>query len=271
IRFASGGSGSTDRSRLYSLTNDRYMWEGNNNQIAANPASGNVTYYSTGISAVSGSDFYTARLLPQKYWSRFQFACEGMSGMCNQDSLVENGSTWLSHRLYPGNRWPNIFASSDAWSAPLKVRTGPDGGLWVLDFYAYVFLHNPATPSTNAAYRHPLRYKTRSRFYRIIPESGVTDPLLNLTNATTRDLVATLYHSNMVWRLQAQRLLIERGYNDELGNLLDSVLTRHRQVDVTGIDAPVLHALWTLHGLKQFETNPTRWNPVLKQLLLHPA
>src|SRR5690606_23979795 len=26
-----------------------------------------------------------------------------------------------------------------------------------------------------------------------------------------------------------------------------------------------------LHGLKQFATNPTRWNPVLKQLLLHPA
>src|SRR5690606_15192128 len=31
------------------------------------------------------------------------------------------------------------------------------------------------------------------------------------------------------------------------------------------------HALWTLHGLKQFETNPTRWNPILKNLLLHPS
>ncbi len=271
IRFASGGSGSTGRERLYSLTNDRYMWEGNNNVINPNPNSGNVTYYSTGISAVSGSDFYTARLLPQKYWSRFQFACEGLSGLCNQDSLVENGSTWLSHRLYPGNRWPNIFASSDAWSAPMKVRTGPDGALWVLDFYNYIFLHNPAGPATNNAYRHPLRYKTRARIYRIVPENGVTEPLLNLTNATTAQLVHTLYHTNMVWRMQAQRLLIERGYTEELGNLLDSVLTRRRQVDAIGLDAPVLHALWTLHGLKQFETNPTRWNPVLKQLLLHPS
>jgi hypothetical protein len=42
-------------------------------------------------------------------------------------------------------------------------------------------------------------------------------------------------------------------------------------VDTVGIDGPVLHALWTLHGLKQFDQDPTRWNPILKQLPLHPA
>jgi len=271
IRFASGGTGSTDRTRLYSLTNDRYMWEGNNNVISPSAGSGNVTYYSSGISAVSGSDFYTARLLPQKYWNRFQFACEGMSGLCNQDSLVVNGSTWLSHRLYPGNRWPNIFASSDAWSAPMKIRTGPDGALWVMDFYNYIFLHNPANPATNAAYRHPLRYKTRARMYRIVPADGITEPLLNLTNATTAQLVTTLYHTNQVWRMHAQRLLVEKGYTAELGTLLENMLTTRRVVDAVDLDAPVIHAIWTLHGLKQFEENPTRWNPILRQLLLHPA
>jgi|GEM_PF-1090761 len=271
IRFASGGSGSTDRTRLYSLTNDRYMWEGNNNAIAANPNSGNVTYYSSGISAVSGSDFYTARLLPQKYWNRFQFACEGMSGLCNQDSLVVNGSTWNSHRLYPGDRWPNIFASSDAWTAPMKARTGPDGALWVMDFYYYIFLHNPASPATNAAYRHPLRYKTRARMYRILPATGETNPVLNLTNATTAQLVSTFYNTNLLWRMHAQRLLIEQGYTAELGTILEGILTNRRKPDAVDIDAPVLHAIWTLHGMKQFELNPTRWNPVLRQLLLHPA
>jgi hypothetical protein len=52
---------------------------------------------------------------------------------------------------------------------------------------------------------------------------------------------------------------------------MDSILTRRRQVDAVGLDAPVLHAIWTLHGLRQFETNPTRWDPILKNLLLHPA
>lgn len=279
IRSSEGGSTSENgnnnsRRRFFAITRDRYMWEGNNedaNVIAANPASGNIAYISTGASAVSGHDFYTARLLPQKYWNRFAFTCEGLSGLCNQDSLVRNGSTWSARRLYPPTKWPNIFASTDAWTAPLKVRTGPDGALWVLDWYNYMFLHNPANPATNAAYRNPLRHKSRVRMYRIIPENGTTQPMLDLTNANTRTLVNTLYHTNMVWRMQAQRLLVERGYNEELGNLLDSVLTLQRQVDAVGLDAPVIHALWTLHGLKQFQQNPNRWNPILKNLLLHPA
>jgi putative membrane-bound dehydrogenase-like protein len=275
IRSAVGGDASENgannsRRRFFALTQDRYLWEGNNTN-ANNITAGTLTYTSTGASAVTGHDFYTARLLPEKYWNRFGFTCEGLSGLCNQDSLVENGSTWAAHRMYPPAKWPNIFASQDAWSAPLKVRTGPDGALWVLDWYNYMFLHNPASPMTNGAFRNPLRTKSHTRLYRIVPENGVTEPVLNLTNSTNRQLVNTLYHSNMVWRQQAQRLLIERGFNEEVGNLLDSVLTRTRKVDVTGIDGAVIHALWTLHGMKQFEINPTRWDPVLRQLMLHPA
>lgn len=261
--------------RLFAVTQDRWLWEGNNASSNVIPATGSsygtINYVSTRESAVSSHGFYTARLLPQKYWNRFAFTCEGLSKICNQDSLVRNGSTWKAYRLYPPEGWPNIFASTDAWTAPLQVRTGPDGTLWVLDWYNYLFLHNPATPATNAAYRSSLRDKERVRVYRILPENGTTEPVLNLTNATTRQLVNTLFNSNMVWRMQAQRLLIEHGYSADLGDLLDSILTRRRAVDAVGLDAPVLHALWTLHGLKQFDLNPTRWNPILKQLLLHPA
>ncbi len=270
IRDANGGTGNAGRDRLFSMTRDRYMWEGNNQESNVITAGAN-SYVSTGISAVSGADFYTARLLPQKYWSRFGFACEGMSGMCNQDSLVEHGASWRSVRLPPPNHTPNIFGSVDAWSAPLKVRTGPEGGLWVLDWYNYLFLHNPASPATNAAYRNPMRGKSRIRLYRIVPADGELDPVLNLENATERQLVATLHNTNYLWRMHAQRLLIERGYTATMGDLLDSILTKSRQSDAAGIDGAVLHAMWTLHGLKQFEQNPTRWDPKLKDLLLHPA
>lgn len=275
IRDANGGSGNTGVGRLYAATQDRYLWEGNNgtsqNPAANNIAAGPVTYTSSGSSAVSGYDFYTARLFPQKYWSRFGFACEGASGLCNQDSLVEHGATWRAVRLPPPTTTPNIFVSQDAWSAPLKVRTGPEGGLWVLDWYNYLFLHNPASPATNAAWRNPLRGKSRVRLYRIIPTEGQLDPVLNLENATEAQLVNTFYNPNFLWRLHAQRLLIERGYTATLGDQLDSIISKRRQPDAVGIDGPVLHAMWTLHGLKQFEANPTRWNPKLANLLRHPA
>jgi putative membrane-bound dehydrogenase-like protein len=249
--------------RYYPLTQDRYLWEGSTSEVTNG-------FNSTSTSAASGSDFYQARLLPQKYWNRFSFVCEGASKLCNQDSLIENGSTWSALRM-PGPIRSNIFASTDAWTAPLKVRTGPDGGLWVNDWYNYLFLHNPASPSTMSAWNNGLRKKTRTRLYRIIPAEGNTDPVLNLSNAANSQLVATLWNTNFVWRLQAQRLLIERGYSEEIGNLLDSVLTRHRTVDAVGIDGPVLHALWTLNGLKRFDIDSARWNPKLRDLLLHPA
>src|SRR5690606_7785094 len=56
-----------------------------------------------------------------------------------------------------------------------------------------------------------------------------------------------------------------------LGDLLDSVISKHRTVDAVGIDGPVLHALWTLHGLKRLDIDSARWNPKLRDLLLHPA
>ncbi|HAP00189.1 MAG TPA: hypothetical protein DCQ83_09120 [Fibrobacteres bacterium] len=282
VRFGQGandirtstGSGTTGTNRFFSMTSDRWLWEGNNDSLSGGTfAPGG--YFSTQTSAVSGHDFYTARLLPQQYWNRFGFACEGASGLCNEDSLSENGSTWRANRMLPPGRNPNIFASTDAWTAPLKVRTGPDGALYVLDWYNYLFLHNPATPATDAAWRNPLRAKSRARFYRILPADGHTDVLLNLTNATPAQLVSVFWSSNFTWRLMAQRQLLWRNYTtvekDSLLTLLENVLTQHRYPDTVGIDGPVLHSLWTLHGMGEFKTNPNRWNPILKNLLLHPA
>src|SRR5690606_19950554 len=148
---------------------------------------------------------------------------------------------------------------------------GPEGGIWVLDWYNYLFLHNPAGPATNAAYRSPLRGKSRVRLYRIIPSDGQVDPVLNLEDATERQLVSTLHNTNFLWRMHAQRLLIERGYTETLGNLLDSILTKSRTTDAAEIDGAVLHAMWTLHGLRRFELDAPRWDPILRDLLLHPA
>jgi putative membrane-bound dehydrogenase-like protein len=247
----------------YLLTRDRYTWEGSNSQTTSG-------FNSTTTSATSGHDFYTARLLPQKYWNRFSITCEGLSALCNMDSMVLSGSTWSAVRM-PGPTRSNLFGSTDAWSAPLKARTGPDGALWVNDWYNYLFLHNPHSPSTNGAWQSHLRGKSRTRLYRILPAEGNLDPVLDLTNASDSVLVATLFNRNFFWRLQAQRLLIERGTNASVLNMLEGILTSHRSVDAVGIDGPAIHALWTLHGLREFKLDSARWNPKLRNLLLHPA
>ncbi len=271
VRFGQGAvsilSG-TGNNVYYPITQDRWLWEGSTSQQTNG-------FNSTGSSAASGHHFYTSRLLPEKYWNRFAFVCEGASKLCNQDSMVVNGSTWSAVRM-PGPARSNIFASEDAWVAPLWAKTGPDGAIWVLDWNNYLFLHNPASPSGGgSAWHNHLRAKTSNRIYRIVPQDGSTEPVLNLTNATMNQLIDALHNPNFLWRLHAQRQLLGKDWTsterDTLLNKLENILLTNRNVDVVGINGPVLHSLWTLHGMKEFQANPARWDTVLKDLLLHPA
>jgi len=119
----------------------------------------------------------------------------------------------------------------------------------------------------------PLRTKTTERIYRIFPTTGSLDPVLNLKNAPVSQLVSTFYNPNFFWRLTAQRLLIGKGFSVEMGDSLQNIMTNHRTVDVVGNDPSVMHAVWTLNGLGRFDStsDTARWNPLLKNLLLHPA
>lgn len=260
----------TGTNLYYPITGDRWLWEGSTGKNTQG-------WFTSSTTAVSGLQLYTSRLLPQKYWSRFAFTCEGASKLCNQDSLVVSGtgditgSTWRAVRM-PGPDRSNIIASTDAWVAPIYAKTGPDGAVWVLDWYSYVFIHNPAEPvGAGNAWETALRAKERVRIYRVTPADGRTEPILNLTNASLAQLVAQLSNPNYHWRINAQRILIGKGYTEELGTLLEGILTASRGVDAVGNDPQVVHALWVLDGLGQFASNAARWNPILKALLKHPA
>lgn len=258
---------------FYPITGDRFNWDGGSN---ARNAQG---WIATRNTAVSGMQFYTARLLPQKFWNRFAITCESASKLCNQDSLVMSGngtitgSTWKAIRL-PGPERSNFVAGTDAWFAPIVAKTGPDGAMWVLDWYNYLTLHNPAAPfGAGIAWENALRAKTRNRIYRIVPADGKAAPVLDLASADLGQLVGTLGNDNFFWRLQAQRLLIAKGYSAELGDKLEDILVNDKSVDAVDNSPRVVHALWTLSGLGRFHmaSDTSRWNPVLSRLLLHPA
>lgn len=255
---------------FYPITGDRFMWEGSTGKNANG-------WFTTSSSAVSGTQFYTSRLFPPKYWNRFAFVCEGASKLCNQDSLVENkkgdvvGSSWNAYRL-PGPTTANLVAAKDAWFAPILSRTGPDGAVWVLDWNNYLFLHNPAGPyGPGHAWNNQLRDKTTSRIYRVLPADATPEAVLDLSKATEDQLVSTFANPNFFWRLQAQRLLLAKGYNAALGTKLADILKTDKSVDAVGNSPRVQHAMWTLDGMGQIAKDPATYIPILKGLLTHPA
>jgi uncharacterized protein len=256
----------------YPITSDIYLWEGS----SSGPSRQSTT---------SGHDFYTARLLPAAYNNR-TILCEGGAKLCHQDNIaVSNSGTSAGSftvTMNTSSATGNIIASKDAWFAPLKVRTGPDGALWVLDWYNYLFLHNPASPSgaggawcQSNSCNTPgnLRTKTRSRIYRLLPAAGQAQPYLNLSSTTPEaDLVGALSHSNFTWRLQAQKQLIYRAtLSAQTLDLLEAILKTQATPDAMGNDPAATHAIWVLEGRGLLASDATRWSAVAQTAMKNPA
>src|SRR3954470_22449903 len=197
-----------------------------------------------GFTAGAGSALYTARTYPKPYWNRTAFVAEPTGHLVSTFTLHQDGTDFHSH-----NAW-NLVASDDEWTSPILAEVGPDGYVWVIDWYNFIVQHNP-TPEgyrtgKGSAYETPLRDKTHGRIYRIVAKDGKPSERPKLSKDDPKGLVAALKSDNMFWRMHAQRLLVERGDRSvasELAGLID------RPADSTGLNAAGVHAIWALHGL----------------------
>jgi putative membrane-bound dehydrogenase-like protein len=224
------------------------------------------------FTAASNHEIYTARLFPKAYWNRAALVCEGTGHLVNQDFLERKGSTWNATRI---DAAPNLFASTDAWTAPVATKVGPDGAVWVLDWYNYLFLHNGESPEgAGHAYLSDLRTKKACRIYRVAPKDGKLDPIPDLTGASNETLVNTFHNSNMLWRLNAQKILIRNTTTAEAKAALEPLLiagVKSRMKDDVDNDPFFIHCLWTAQILGLIDASPAKWDPLLKDALLHPA
>lgn len=217
-----------------------------------------------GYTAGAGHAVYTARTYPREYWNRTAFVCGPTGHLVGTFLLKRDGADF--HSTSPCN----LLASNDEWTAPIMAEVGPDGNVWVIDWYNYIVQHNP-TPrgfktGKGNAYETELRDKRHGRIYRVVYKAAAPQPPMSLGEATPEQLVAALRHPTMLWRKHAQRLLVERGKTDVVPALIG--LVKDTSVDEIGLNVGAIHALWTLHGLNAVEGEA--WDAVNKALL-HPS
>lgn len=205
-----------------------------------------------GFTAAAGHNVYTARTFPKEYWNKVAFVTEPTGRLIHRVLLQQQGAGFIEN----GDGW-NMLTSADEWAAPVQAEVGPDGALWITDWYDFIIQHNP-TPSVASsglqaengkgnAYINPLRDHERGRIYRIIYKSNDQKNKLQLNKNDLEGLVKALSNNNMFWRTTAQRLLVEKGDKTVLPALYK--LVQNEQLDEAGINAPAVHALWTMHGL----------------------
>ena len=90
-----------------------------------------------------------------------------------------------------------------------------------------------------------------------------------LDPADSAKLVTALRHENQLWRLHAQRLLVERQKTDVVPALIE--LLGDTLADAIGLNPGAIHALWTLHGLGAIANVETPAAHAVLAALKHPS
>ncbi|HEX2746704.1 MAG TPA: ThuA domain-containing protein, partial [Verrucomicrobiales bacterium] len=163
------------------------------------------------FTAAAGCVIYDGGSWPAEYNGDY-FTTEPTINIVHHERLTPKGSTYTGHKL-PGREETEFIRSRDMWWRPIEVRVGPDGAVYVGDFYNQAVIHNdtrgPDHNKVNAAVR-PDRDHYFGRIWRLDHKKAKKIAVPDLSKADTAALVQALEHPNRAVRMNASRLLLDR-------------------------------------------------------------
>jgi len=234
-----------------------------------------------GFTAAAGHHLYTARNFPKNYWNRIAFISEPTVKLIHNAIIEPDGAVFKEK-----DGW-NFLASSDEWVGPVQAEVGPDGAVWVADWYNFVIQHNTFVPRQSPtefilpltladqklgqgnALISNLRDLDRGRIYRVIYKKAKPYTPISLSKNDTPGLLAALESDNMFWRITAQRLLVEKKDQSAIPALLK--LVSDQKADEIGLNGSAVNALWTLNGMGVLDGKNAEATKVVVQALSSPV
>jgi putative heme-binding domain-containing protein len=156
-----------------------------------------------GSTGIGGIAFYAAEHFPKAYQDTI-FIGNVVTSRINHDKLEWTGSS------PKGIAQPDFLVSDDPWFRPVDLELGPDGALYIADFYNRIIGHYEV-PLT-----HPGRDRERGRIWRIVykGDDRTSKPLrpgYDGTKESVDGLVKDLGDANLVRRMHAANMLVEKG------------------------------------------------------------
>ncbi|WP_229311657.1 PVC-type heme-binding CxxCH protein [Larkinella rosea] len=201
----------------------------------------------------SGGHFYDGDAFPSAYYGSV-FTGDVAGNLVHRDVLIPStDSPVFVAKRAEGETEHEFLASTDPWFRPDHLTTGPDGALYVVDLYRQHIETPVSIPDDLKADMDFLNGNDKGRIYRILPADSKNRPAAspNLRNRKSAELVELLGHPNRWWRLQAQRLLLERQDRSVISQL-SKMVSEHKDPRVR------LHALYTLEGLNALNSGLVR-------------
>jgi len=218
-------------------------------------------YYNSryGAAESEADGWFTSACGPMVYQDRVlpglcgqYFVCEPAGNLIHR-ALIEVDGSALKIRRAPGEEHSEFAASSDAWCHPMNLAHGPDGSLWITDYYREIIEDYSAIPRHLQQQYGVYHGHDYGRIYRLTHRDTSRPPAANL-GALDGKTLAREIASPFFWRRQtAQRVLVERG---EKGSapVLRKILAMKNAEPESVVGA--LHALDQLGALTPRDARP---------------
>lgn len=194
---------------------------------------GSIVKHQHQMAAYCGITWFDSDAYPEEY--RENLYMGNIHGGCiNVDALERRGSSYFATPR------PDFLTANDVWHMPVAQQTGPDGCLYVLDWYDRYHCYQDANADPKGVDRG------HGRLYRVRYQDTPRAPAFDLAKESDAQLIARLGSPNVYYRERAQRLLSERliaGKTDGLVGKIQAVA-----LDESQSHKARMHALWSLIG-----------------------
>jgi putative heme-binding domain-containing protein len=191
-----------------------------------------------GSTALAGLDYYIADQFPAAYRNNFYYG-DVVRSRVSRNNFQMHGTTPVIHQE------EDFVISDDPWFRPVDVKLGPDGALYIADFYNRIIGHYEVPLD------HPGRDRRRGRIWRIIYTGGSehTPPVqMDYSALDLPALIEQLSNPNLPLRMTFADQIVDR--------LGDTAIPELKKLIIENQVSPFaqIQALWILyrlHGLDE--------------------